>query len=38
VANKLYRVQIGAYREKANAEAMLAKLKKAGFDGYIKDN
>jgi N-acetylmuramoyl-L-alanine amidase len=38
VAKKLYRVQVGAYREKANAEAMLAKLKKAGFDGYIKDN
>lgn len=34
---KLYRVQVGAYSEKANAEAMLAKLKKAGFDGYIKE-
>lgn len=33
----LYRVQVGAYRKKANAEAMLAKLKKAGFaDAYIK--
>ena len=32
----LYRVQVGAYRKKANAEAMLAKLKKAGFDGFIK--
>ena len=35
---KLYRVQVGAYSEKANAEAMLAKLKKAGFEGYIKEN
>lgn len=34
---KLYRVQVGAYRKKANAEAMLEKLKKAGFeDAYIK--
>lgn len=35
---KLYRVQVGAYGVKANAEAMLAKLKKAGFDGYIKED
>lgn len=34
---KLYRVQVGAYSVKANAEAMLAKLKAAGFDGYIKE-
>lgn len=33
-----YFVQVGAYSEKANAEAMLAKLKKAGFEGYIKEN
>ena len=31
----IYRVQVGAYSNKANAEAMLAKLKKAGFDGII---
>lgn len=31
----LYRVQVGAYSVKANAENMLAKLKAAGFDGYI---
>lgn len=31
----LYRVQVGAYSVKANAEAMLAKLKKAGFEGFI---
>ena len=35
---KLYRVQVGAYSVKANAEAMLAKLKQAGFDGYIKED
>lgn len=35
-SDKLYRVQVGAYRVKANAEAMLAKLKAAGFDGCIK--
>ena len=32
----LYRVQVGAYSVKANAEAMLAKVKAAGFaDAYI---
>lgn len=34
-SNKIYRVQVGAYKDKANADAMLAKLKKAGFDGVI---
>ena len=29
--NKIYRVQIGAYSVKANAEAMLDKIKAAGF-------
>lgn len=34
---KLYRVQIGAYGVIANAEAQLAKVKKAGFkDAFIK--
>lgn len=34
---KLYRVQIGAYSVKANADAMLAKVKTAGFkDAFIK--
>lgn len=33
----VYRVQVGAYHVKANAEAMLEKLKAAGFsDAYIK--
>jgi N-acetylmuramoyl-L-alanine amidase len=35
-AQKLYRIQVGAYAEKANAEAMLKKLIIAGFEGYIK--
>jgi N-acetylmuramoyl-L-alanine amidase len=34
-SGKLYRVQVGAYGEKKNADAMLAKLKKAGFDGIV---
>ena len=34
-ADVIYRVQVGAYKKKSNAEAMLDKLKKAGFDGYI---
>lgn len=34
--SKCYRVQVGAYTDKANAEAMLKRLKAAGFDGYIK--
>ena len=34
---KLYRVQVGAYSVKANADAMLAKVKAAGFtEAYIK--
>lgn len=31
----IYRVQVGAYSVYANAEKMLAKLKSAGFDGFI---
>lgn len=34
---KLYRVQVGAYSFKSNADAMLAKVKAAGFkDAFIK--
>jgi N-acetylmuramoyl-L-alanine amidase len=34
---KLYRVQVGAYSVKSNADAMLAKVKAAGFtDAFIK--
>lgn len=31
----LYRVQVGAFSKKANADAMLAKVKAAGFDTYM---
>ena len=34
-SNVLYRVQVGAYSVKANAEAMQKKLKEAGFSSYI---
>ena len=33
----LYTVQVGAFSNKTNAEEMLAKLKLAGFAGYIKE-
>ena len=33
--DKIYRVQVGAYRVKANAEAMQKKLKSAGFEAII---
>jgi cell division septation protein DedD len=34
---KYYRVQVGAYTVKTNADALLAKLKAAGFtDAFIK--
>lgn len=37
-SNKLYRVQVGAYKYYENAEAMLAKVKAAGFkDAFIKE-
>ena len=35
-SDRLYRVQVGAYSDKSNAEAMLEKLKASGFSGYIK--
>lgn len=31
----LYRVQVGAFSKKANADTMLAKVKAAGFDAFI---
>ena len=34
-AGTIYRVQVGAYKVKANAEAMLKRIKTAGFDAYI---
>lgn len=39
VEEKWYRVQVGAYKYKENAEAMLKKLQAAGFaDAYIKES
>lgn len=32
---KLYRVQVGAFRNRDNAEAMLKQVKAAGFDAFI---
>lgn len=32
---KIYRVQVGAFSVKSNAEAMLKQLKAKGFDGFI---
>lgn len=34
-SKKIYRVQVGAYSSKANAEAMLKKLKAAGYDAIV---
>lgn len=33
---KYYRVQLGAFSKKSNAEAMLKEIRKKGFDGIIK--
>ena len=35
-SGKLYRVQVGAYKEKANAEKMMAELKAKGYSAIIK--
>lgn len=35
---KYYRVQVGAFSQKSNADTMLKKLKQAGFEGYLKYN
>ncbi|MBU9723136.1 MULTISPECIES: N-acetylmuramoyl-L-alanine amidase [Bacillaceae] len=34
--NSYYRVQVGAFSNKENAEALLKRVKAAGFEGYIK--
>ena len=34
-SSALYRVQVGAFSSRANAEAYMQKLKKAGFDGFV---
>lgn len=35
--NKLYRVQVGAFAVRENAEKMLQRLKDAGFEAYIRE-
>lgn len=35
-SSKYYRVQVGAFSQKPNAEALLKSLKTAGFSGVIK--
>ena len=35
---KVYRVQVGAFSKKENAEKLLLTLKKAGFEGFISSN
>ena len=35
--DKLYRVQVGAFANRENAEKMLQRLKDAGFEGYIRE-
>lgn len=35
--DKLYRVQVGAFAVRENAEKMLQRLKDAGFEGYIRE-
>lgn len=35
--DKLYRVQVGAFAVRENAEKMLRRLKAAGFEGYIRE-
>lgn len=36
-AGKLYRVQVGAFSKKENAEELLKKIKAAGFDAFITE-
>lgn len=35
MTKKIYRVQVGAFSNRQNAENLLAKIKQAGFEGYI---
>ena len=35
---KLYRVQVGAFASRANAEKMVQRLKEAGFDAFIRQD
>ena len=36
--DKLYRVQVGAFASRANAEKMVQRLKAAGFDAFIRQD
>ena len=33
--DKLYRVQVGAFRKKENAEILMARLFNEGFEGFM---
>jgi cell division septation protein DedD len=35
MSKPIYRVQVGAFSNEQNAKNLLAKLKKAGFEGFI---
>ena len=35
-SGKLYRVQVGAFSKKENADMLLSRLKAAGFEGFVK--
>lgn len=35
--NKIYRVQVGAFKDKSNAEKLLKELESKGFKGFIKE-
>ena len=37
IDNKLYRVQVGAFKDKINAKELQENLKKYGFEGFIKE-
>jgi len=37
-ADKLYRVQVGAFRIRENAEAMVRKIKEAGFEAFVTES
>ena len=36
--DKLYRVQVGAFRIRENAEAMVRKIKEAGFEAFVTES
>lgn len=36
-SDKLYRVQVGAFRERKNTEKLLANLKADEYNGYIRE-